>query len=145
MTHTTYLGKTLSKCKPLEFTLSWSKMPTPIPTWWLQRLLLEDAVLKDEVATVITNYITENTETASSSLVEWKAFKVVIRGARMGATVSARATIVKELKRVEERLGPLETKAVLNTPQAQMLQDARVEHVELIERMGVVDHKTYRE
>ncbi|XP_069092727.1 GDNF family receptor alpha-like [Pleurodeles waltl] len=86
-----------------------------------------------------------NKGTASSPMVEWEAFKVVIRGAMMGAMTGAQAVILTELKQVKDRFGPLEREAVLQTPQAQMLQDARAEHAELLERLRKVDYTTYKE
>ncbi|KAJ1117020.1 hypothetical protein NDU88_005221 [Pleurodeles waltl] len=121
------------------------RTPTPIPMWWLQPLLLEDTVLKEEIEQAITNFFVENAGTASSLLMEWEAFKVVIRGTVVGTTVGARALITRELECVEDSLGKLETEAVHNLAHAQALQDARAEHAELLEQMRVVDHAKYRE
>ncbi|KAJ1119329.1 hypothetical protein NDU88_007515 [Pleurodeles waltl] len=53
----------------------------------------------------------------------------------MGATASTRAVTMRELKHVEDSLGPLEAETVLHVLQAQILQDARAEHAELLERL----------
>ncbi|KAJ1155231.1 hypothetical protein NDU88_007966 [Pleurodeles waltl] len=135
MTHATFLGKTFSDHNPLDLTMMWGMISTLIPKWRLQPSLLENAVLKEEIAGVITNFFTDNTDTASSPLVEWEAFKVVIRGAVMVTASGAQVVISRELKEVEDRLGPLEKEAVLQPTLAQQLEEARVEHAELLERL----------
>ena len=77
--NTTYLGKTFTEYNLLKLTLTWGRVPTPVQTWRLQPNLLEDVVFKSTLAAAITTYFDENTHTASSPLIEWEAFKVVIQ------------------------------------------------------------------
>ncbi|KAJ1163370.1 hypothetical protein NDU88_003828 [Pleurodeles waltl] len=60
----------------------------------------------------------------------------------MGATVGARATIAKDLASAE---GQLKTDAVLNASQARTLQAVLAEYAGLLERLCIMDYRSYRQ
>lgn len=65
-------------------------VPSPVPTWKLKPQLLEDGPFRAAMATTINKYMTENWNTASTVLIDWDAFKTVVRGAATGQIVGAR-------------------------------------------------------
>lgn len=78
ITAATYLGKTLADHNPLEISIHWGRVPTPIPTWKLQPTLLEDPIFKAALADATSHYFTENAGTASNCMVEWDAYKTLV-------------------------------------------------------------------
>ncbi|KAJ1214371.1 hypothetical protein NDU88_001990 [Pleurodeles waltl] len=145
VTKTTYLGKRLSDHNPLELTMRWGRASVPVPTWRLQPMILEDTALREELAQTITTFFHNNAGSASSPLVEWEAFKVVIRGVTMGATSGVRKTLITELTQVGDRLGILEKESISHPTKAQKLHELRTEHAQLVERLQKFDYAKYKE
>ena len=84
ITNTDYMGRTHSDHNPQYLQIDWNKKPSPTPTWRLQPAALEDPVFRSTIGESIASYFTENTGIATSTLMEWDAFKVVLRGQYMG-------------------------------------------------------------
>ncbi|KAJ1160823.1 hypothetical protein NDU88_001316 [Pleurodeles waltl] len=70
---------------------------------------------------------------------KWEAFKVIVCGAFIGAVAGARQEVMREITQLENKLGPLETKALTNTNATEELQDARIAYAEQLERLRLID------
>lgn len=140
---TTYLGKKLSDHNPLEITIQWGRVPTPVPTWKLQPALVEDQVFRTTLADATKNYFRENADTAGSCQIEWDAFKTVIRGVAITTKVGARNALIKSISELEEQLGELEKNTTEHDTQRNALQDANIKYVELLEELRVLDYTLY--
>ncbi|KAJ1084299.1 hypothetical protein NDU88_004451 [Pleurodeles waltl] len=116
-----------------------------MPTWRLLPIMLEDTPLREELAQTIKTFFHNNTDTASSPLIEWEAFKVVIRGVIIGAVTGVRKTLVSELTQAEEKLGILEKELIINPTNTTALQGLRSEHARLVEKLRKFDHIRYKE
>ena len=90
VTQVGYLGRTHSDLHPQQLRLQWEVDLPPIPTWRLQPAALEDAHFHTSVGLEAEAFFEANTRTASSSLVEWDAFKVVMKGHCLGIQWSVR-------------------------------------------------------
>ena len=75
-----YLARTVSDHNPALLTLQWDRAKSSIPTWRLKPEALEEGMFRETIREHITQYFEANHNTASSPLMEWDAFKVVIRG-----------------------------------------------------------------
>lgn len=142
-THSTYLAKTFSDHCPLMLTLSWGRIPTPVPTWRLQPQLLEDAPYRATMLNTLVHYFRENWNTASSHLMEWDAMKSVVRGVSIGQVVGARHEIHNQLLRIEDSLTKLEREVTTDPTKKEALQEAHIEHAEVLETLRTIDYAAY--
>lgn len=74
--------------------MKWAQERPAIPVWRLRPEALDDPVFRDEVGTGITQYFLENEGTASTTAMEWDAFKVVVRGICITNMVGVRKIII---------------------------------------------------
>ena len=65
-------------------------------TWRMQVSILEDSPTREMLRTTITNYLAENTGTATSPMIEWGALKVMIRGACIHNSIGAKCALQAE-------------------------------------------------
>ena len=107
--------------------------------------ILEDVPTKELLGTTITDYLSHNTDTASSSLIEWEALKVVVRGACIHNSIGAKHALVREIQQVEESLLELEMAAVSDSTKVPRLQEACTQHTLLLDRLRCLDVKAYIE
>lgn len=144
-TQSTYLAKSFSDHNPLELTLNWGRVPTPVSTWKLQPQLLEDAPFRLALSSTITHYLNENWNTATTRLIEWDALKVVIRGAAIGQVVGARQEIHKQLIDTEQKLNTLERESLTDPLKKLELQQTHIDHADSLETLRVIDYNAYQQ
>ena len=70
--------------------------------------MLTDPAFRDSLGTHISEYFRLNEGTASSTIAEWEAFKVVTRGFCIGKTIGIRKELERELNNVEGHLRSIE-------------------------------------
>ena len=140
---TEYLGRTYSDHNPLRAKLRLGRELPSIPTWRLQPAVLTDPVFKDQLETHITEYFENNDGTASNTLVEWEAFKVVTRGFCMGKTVGIRRELEKGLTKTEDQIRALEIEIVADNEKRKELEKLKSKHSDLLEGLRCHDHQRY--
>ena len=79
----------------------------------------------------IIQYFDESAATASSALMEWEAFKVVVRGVRIHM-IGVTHTLRHKISQVENSLMHLETTAATDPTQLEELHSEQTKHSELL-------------
>ena len=134
-----YLARTVSDHNPTLLTLRWDRVRPSIPTWRLKPEALEEGAFRETIREHIIQYFEVNHNTASSPLVEWDAFKVIIRGRCIAEMVGVRCTLVAEITEKEEELRHIEKRRYENPEDHQNLLEAKERVAERGEKLRCFD------
>ncbi|KAJ1157571.1 hypothetical protein NDU88_010277 [Pleurodeles waltl] len=104
---------------------------------------LVDTAFRSNVNAIIEEYFTMYEGTASKRLVDWEAFKVVVRGAAIKTSMGAIRRILWELTNIETQMGSLKWETTDDPNRLPNLLATTKRHEELIEQLRVYDNRIY--
>ena len=138
-----YLCRTYSDHNPLKIRYNSNGAQSSASQWRFQPVMLEDQAFREDLAAHILEYFELNDKSTSSRIMEWEAFKVVLRGFCMSKTVGLRRELDAQLLSMEDRIRKLEGTTIQDDSTREAMREAKELYTSLVERLRCHDYKKY--